>query len=457
MTALRTPPMSIEAEQGVLGALMIDNDAMSRIDVALEPEHFYRDSHRIIYRTIRRMLAEGRPADVLTVFEDLQRNREDGQCDGLSYLGELHSSTFSAANVRRYAQIVVERAMLRALLSAADEISAKVSEPGEVKEKLDFAQGRIMALSDNSSLGGREPRSVAALMDDCLDDLERRWRGAGENIRTGFPDLDSRISGGMEQGQLIIIAGRPGMGKTTLAMQIAEYCAANGTPALVCSQEMPSVQLVHRSVASNSRVPLDAILTNNMDDAQYGRVCDSMKELKALSLYIDEQGALRLEDVRRKARRVAQKHGLGLLVIDYLQLMVGEESETRNMEITRISGGLKALAKELRIPVIALSQLSRKCEERPNKKPVMSDLRESGSLEQDADLILATYRDEVYNPSSKYQGLAELLVLKNRQGKSGGFIPLVFHGGTFRFESMYGDWPSEEVASPSPSRKKFAD
>lgn len=445
---------SLEAEQAVLGALLQDNNATSRIDVALDANHFHREDHRRIYRAITRLINNGKTADVISVFDAMEASGEAEQAGGLAYLGDL-AYTASTANVRRYAEIVVERATLRSLLAVADEISAKVLEPGAAKAKVDFAQARVMALSDSADFGARDPQRVSAILDGYLDGLNGRWAGTVGRLKTGFDDLDRRLDGGMEEGQLIIVAGRPGMGKTTLAVQIAQHAASNGVTALVCSQEMPNIQLLDRAVASIGRVELGKVRKGGLTNEDHDRFASAVARLEAMPLYLDEQGALRIEDVRRKARKVAQKGGLGLLVIDYLQLMVGDDSETRNMEITRISGGLKALAKELRIPVIALSQLSRKCEERPNKRPVMSDLRESGAIEQDADLILAAYRDDVYNPDSLYKGLAELLVLKNRQGEPGGFVPLVFRGEFCRFDPLFGEWPRAEVVEMKPRRRGF--
>ena len=269
---------------------------------------------------------------------------------------------------------------------------------------------------------------------------------------TGFPDFDRRLNGGFVEGSLVILAARPGMGKTAFALQIAHHFAINGRTALVCSQEMQSTQLIDRAIALAGRVSLGKVLDGTMDDDEMSRYNRAIGELHDAPLILDEQGSLRLDDVRRKARKVKAKHGLSLVVIDYLQLMTGD-GENRTREVTQITGGLKSLAKELRIPIIALSQLNRKVEERPNKRPVAADLRESGSIEQDADVIAYLYRDEYYNDQSPYKGLAELGMLKNRQGDPNGFVPLTFRGEFTRFDSMFGAWPSEN--SDRPKKRGF--
>lgn len=457
-----TAPMqtfSIETEQALLGALMLDAKAADRIGVALEAAHFFREDHGRIYRAIRSLADAGRSADPMAVVSALEESGDLSAAGGMAYIVDLFSGATSAAGIARHAEIIADRAMLRALLAAANEISEAVTEAGKsVKDKVDFAQRRVMEISDRASLGARDPQRLGDLLPGYLADLQTRWERKGGGLSTGFPDLDARINGGMVEGQLIIVAGRPAMGKTTLALNIGEAVADSGTPVLVCSQEMPNVQLIDRALASIGRIPLAGINTGELSADHHDRMQAAVARMRSIPLYLDEQGALRIEDVRRKARQVKNRNGLGLLVIDYLQLMVGPGSdENRTQEITKISGALKALAKELRVPVIALSQLNRGLEQRPNKRPVMSDLRESGAIEQDADIILAAYRDEVYNDQSIYKGLAELLVLKNRQGAAGGFVPLAFHGTYTRFDSMFGDWPQAEKPEQSKRRRGFDD
>src|SRR5574337_690934 len=391
MNPQSVPMASVEAEQSVIGAVLIDNGAMDRIAAPLLAEHFSREDHRRIWRAILRLIGAGRPADVVTVFEAMESSGEASGCGGWAYLGEIAMATHSAANVRRYAEIVVERAALRSLAAASDEIAGLVADPSmTLGEKIQAAQGRVMAVQDAGSVRRTEPQHIRDALMRHTDVIDARQEGKVCGLQTGFDDLDRLLNGGLRAGQLVIVAARPGMGKTSLALQLAHHAAAAGTPALFLSQEMSEADITDRILA-----------------------------LHELPLYLDDQPALSLLDVASKARKVQRKVGrLGLLVIDYLQLMTGT-GDNRNAELERISRGLKQLAKELGIPVVALSQLSRKCEERPNKRPMTSDLRDSGAIEQDADVIAFVYRDELYNPDSPDSGTAEILVRKNRQGRIG--------------------------------------
>lgn len=449
-------PHSDEAEQSLLGALMRSPGCLDSAGVDVSPDHFFSAAHQAIYRKILALSADGKACDALSVSDALESAGTLGQVGGMAYLMEIEVAAPPPSAARRHAEIVVERAMLRSLLAASAEIEDNATAPGKtVSEKIDFAQQRIMALADTASAGKREPQLVADMLEAHIDRIEQRWSGVTAGLMTGLPDLDRRIPGGMSEGDLIILAGRPGMGKTTLAMNIAEFVAGEGIPVGVCSQEMPTSQLIDRSISSLGRVPLQKLIDGGLTEEEHEKMHAAMIRLKGMPLYIDEQGALRIEDVRRKARQIKARAGIGLLIVDYLQLMVGG-GENRNQEISAISGALKALAKELRIPVIALSQLSRKCEERPNKRPVMSDLRESGAIEQDADVILFCYRDEVYNPESIHRGLAEIGIGKCRRGEVGGFVPAVFRGDVCRFDSMFGDWPREEREEPQKKARGFS-
>ena len=451
---------SIEAEQNLLGALMAFQGSIERIEVDLQPAHFYRSEHQAIFSAILALTSRGRTCDSIAVADELEKSGRLDQVGGSAAVFELESECASAVNVSGYARIVIERAMARQLLAAADEIIAIAGDAAPVKERIDAAQKRIMALSDSSALGAREPQLVSELMQKYLTLVSERWERSGGGISTGFPDLDRRIGGGLAEGSLVIIAGRPAMGKTALGLQIAYNVAHGSHTALVCSQEMQDTQLIDRAVSFVGRVPLASLLTGeDMTDEHHDRYRSALARLNGLPLFLDEQGALRPADVRRKARKVKSKRGLSVLVIDYLQLMVGDkDGENRTREVTQITQDLKALAKELRCCVIALSQLNRQVEARPNKRPVMSDLRESGSIEQDADVILAPYRDEYYNADSPYKGLAELLILKNRQGASGGFVPLSWQGEYTAFGSVFGDWPTEQQgAQKQAKRRGFGD
>ena len=447
-------PYSIEAEQSLLGALLVYGaDAASRIECNLEPKHFYREDHGVIYSAIRKLLDAGKPIDVLTVSDDMENAGTLARVGGLAHLGELASVCASFAGTRRHAEIIVEKASIRSLLALSSQIQELVLEPGvTTQDKISEAQKLVMGLSDRESAGSSEPKTVAELMPSYLDTVSARWEKKGGGMDTGFPDFDRRLNGGFVEGSLVVLAARPGMGKTAFALQIAHHFAINGRTALVCSQEMQSTQLIDRAIALAGRVNLGKVLDGTMDDDEMSRYNRAIGELHDAPLILDEQGSLRLDDVRRKARKVKAKHGLSLVVIDYLQLMAGD-GENRTREVTQITGGLKSLAKELRIPIIALSQLNRKVEERPNKRPVAADLRESGSIEQDADVIAYLYRDEYYNDQSPYKGLAELGVLKNRQGDPNGFVPLTFRGEFTRFDSMFGAWPSEN--SDRPKKRGF--
>lgn len=446
---------AIEVEQDLLGALMAHAGAIERIEADLQPAHFYRAEHQAIYAAIARLANQGRSCDSLAVVDVLEQSGQIEQTGGLSAVVDLERMSASPANVRRHAEIVIERAMARQLAAAADEIVAIADDAAPVKERIDAAQKRIMALSDTATLGAREPQLVGDLMPKYLAVVGERWERKGGGISTGFPDLDRRLGGGLAEGSLVILAGRPSMGKTALALQVAYNVADHGSTALVCSQEMQDTQLIDRAVAFVGRVPLAALLTGEgMTADDHDKYQAALSRISAAPLFLDEQGALKPGDVRRKARKVKNKRGLAVLVIDYLQLMVGDkDGENRTREVTQITQDLKALAKELSCCVIALSQLNRQVESRPNKRPIMSDLRESGSIEQDADVILAPYRDEYYNADSRYQGLAELLVLKNRQGASGGFVPMSFQGEYTAFGSIFGAWPEEPAAHEKPKRK----
>ena len=446
---------AIEVEQDLLGALMAHAGAIDRIEADLQPAHFYRAEHQAIYAAIARLANQGRSCDSLAVVDVLEQAGQLEQAGGLAAVVELESASASPANVRRHVEIVIERAMARQLAAAADEIVTIADDAAPIKERIDAAQKRIMALSDTATLGAREPQLVADLMPKYLAAVGERWERKGGGISTGFPDLDRRLGGGLAEGSLVILAGRPSMGKTALALQVAYNVADHGSTALVCSQEMQDTQLIDRAVSFVGRVPLAGLLTGEgMTADDHDKYQAALSRISAAPLFLDEQGALKPADVRRKARKVKNRRGLAVLVIDYLQLMVGDkDGENRTREVTQITQDLKALAKELSCCVIAQSQLNRQVESRPNKRPIMSDLRESGSIEQDADVILAPYRDDYYNADSRFQGLAELLVLKNRQGASGGFVPMSFQGEYTAFGSIFGEWPEETAAHEKPKRK----
>lgn len=452
---------SDESEQSVIGALLIDPSAAERISDALKPDHFYRDDHRRIFAAIQRLSLANKPHDVMAVYAELEESGDAAACGGLTYLVEVADNTPSSANVRRYGEIVIERAMLRTLRAVGDEIAAAAIEPGKTAaEKVDAAQAKVMALTETMSRKF-EPVTVREAMGRHLVRIEDRREGRiASGLSTGFADLDKRMNGGLHAGQLIVLAARPGMGKSALSMQISLHFALHDRPSLFCSQEMPESDLMDRITSLHARVPLNRVIRSaEMTDDDYDRLQGFVPQLLNAPLMLDEQPSLTLMAVRNKVRKAARQYGkLGLLVVDYLQLMVGEESgQSRNAEIEQISRGLKQLAKEFAMPVIALSQLSRKCEERPNRRPLASDLRDSGAIEQDADAILTLYRDEIYNPDSQYKGLAELGIIKNRQGPTGGFVGLAYQGEYTRFDSMFGDWPQPQAQKQGKRRGGFDD
>ena len=444
-TAVQT--FSVEAEQSLLAALMIDGGVLDVLEVGLRAEHFYVDAYRRVFAAISSLHGAGKGTDPITVSDELERTADLDILGGMAAVIELSLAAASTAQAQMHARIIVQKATIRALQAAGDEIVALATRNGEtVEQKIDAAQSVVMSLSD-SAPRRFEPVSMRDAVAGHIARIEARQAGEAEGaaLSTGLPDLDKRLVGGFKPGQLIILAARPAMGKTSLAMGIALHAAQTGTPALFCSQEMPQEDLMDRLVSLRARVPLERIISQgamNADD--WTDVSSAALALRDMPLMIDEQPALNLMAVRSKARKAVREFGrVGLIVVDYLQLMVHEQSnaQNRNSEIEAISRGLKVLAKELSCPVVALAQLNRKCEERLNRRPMLADLRDSGAIEQDADVIMFLYRDEVYSEDSPYKGLAELGLGKVRQGKSGGFVPLVFRGEYTRFDSMFGAWP----------------
>ena len=440
---LRVPPHSIEAEQSVLGGLLLDNGAWDRAGDLLRDSDFYRYEHKAIYAAIGALVNASKPADVITVFEQLQSHGKADECGGIAYLNALAQSVPSAANLRRYAEIVRERAILRKLIEASDEIATNAFNPQgrAVSQILDEAEGRIFKIGEEGSRSKQGFQSMDQLVVQLIDRVtELHENGAEEvtGVRTGFYDLD-RMTAGLQGGDLIVLAARPSMGKTAFALNIAENVAVQeGLPVAVFSMEMGASQLALRMVGSLGRIDQSHLRTGKLGDDEWGRLSEAVDKLKNASVFIDETPALNSAELRARARRQARQCGkLGLIVVDYLQLMSGSSSseENRATEIGEISRGLKALAKELQCPVIALSQLNRSVESRPDKRPMMSDLRESGAIEQDADVIMFIYRDDYYNKESKEPGVAEIIIAKQRNGPVGDFR-LTFLKPLTRFDNM---------------------
>src|SRR5690625_149131 len=406
---LRVPPHSIEAEQSVLGGLLLDNDAWDRIADVLEEGDFYRFDHKLIWQHILRLINLSRPADVVTVHESLSNAGKADDVGGLAYLNALAHNTPSAANIRRYAEIVRERSMLRKLVSVADEISSAAFNPQgkEARQLLDEAEARVFQIAQEGARGREGFHEIQPLLAQVVERIDELYHREGDSdvtgVPTGFTDLD-RMTSGLQPGDLIIVAGRPSMGKTSLAMNIGEHVAIEqGLPVAVFSMEMGAVQLAMRMVGSVGMLDQHRMRTGKLTADDWPRLTTAVQRVQEAQIYIDETPGLSAMEVRARARRLARQCGkLGLIVIDYMQLMsASRPGGNRATEISEISRALKGLARELDCPVVALSQLNRSLEQRPNKRPVMSDLRESGAIEQDADLILFIYRDEVYHPEDR--------------------------------------------------------
>ena len=446
-----TPPHSVEAEQSVLGALLIDATAWDQVADVVTAEDFYRPDHRLIYEALAELIATGRPGDVVTVSEQLERRARLEEVGGLAYLGTLARDTPTAANARAYAHIVRERSLLRRLIEAGRAIASSVfsDEGHSARDLVDRAEALVFEIAEQGARVGSGAVRVGTLLPALIDKIDE-WHTNPNKLRglaTGFSDFDAK-TGGLRAGDLIVIAGRPSMGKTTLAVNMAEYAAVSPdskAAVAIFSMEMPSEQLVTRMLASIGHVPLNSIRSGRISDDDWVRITAATSQLSEARIFIDESGALTPTELRARARRIKREHGLDLVVVDYLQLMqVPGTQENRATEIAEISRGLKALAKELAVPVIALSQLNRSVEQRTEKKPVMSDLRESGAIEQDADMILLIYRDEVYDKNTTKKGIAEIDLAKHRNGETGTFL-LTFQGQYTRFVNFAPDAYGEGI------------
>ena len=440
LASLKLPPHSLEAEQAVLGGLMLDEQAWDRVSDRVKEEDFYRRDHRLIFQAIALLANEGSPRDALTVSETLTRLGELDNAGGIAYLGELVRNTSSATNIAAYGDIVRERSVLRQLIRISNEVSDTAFQPqgATAQDILDQAERKIFAIAEQQQKGGG-PQALRPLLQKALERIDKLFQSneAITGLSTGFTDLDDRTSG-LQNGDLVIVAARPSMGKTTFAMNLVENAMMrSGKPVLVFSMEMPAEQIVMRMLSSLGRIDQTRVRSGKLEEDDWPRLTSTMTMLAEQKLLVDDSASLSPNDVRTRARRVAREQGgLGLIMVDYLQLMrvPGLEGNRVN-EISEISRSLKALAKEMECPVIALSQLNRSLEQRPNKRPVMSDLRESGAIEQDADVIMFIYRDEVYNPESPDKGTAEIIIGKQRNGPIGG-IRLAFLGKYTRFEDL---------------------
>jgi len=437
--SIRVPPHSLEAEQSVIGGLMIDNAAWDRIADIVAADDFYRRDHRLIFNAIGELAEHSQPCDAVTVSEFLTRRGELDAAGGLAYLGQLAKDTPSAANIVAYGNIVRERAMLRELISVGGEIatSAASADGRDATDLIDEAERRVFEIAERGQRRGSGFVELRKILPGTIDRLDELYTSEGHitGTPTGFDDLD-KMTAGLQPGDLVIVAGRPSMGKTSFAMNIAEHAAISGKkPVAIFSMEMSAEQLSFRMISSLGRVNQSHLRTGNFSDEDWHRINAAVTIMSESKIFIDDTPAMNPTEIRARSRRLAREHGLGLIVLDYIQLMqVAGNTENRATELSQISRSLKALAKELRVPVIALSQLNRSVEQRTDKRPVMSDLRESGAIEQDADLIAFIYRDEVYNKETMRKGIADIIVAKQRNGPIGE-IHLTFLGEYTKFEN----------------------
>jgi len=446
------PPHSVEAEQAVLGGLMLDPAAWDNVSDVIVSQDFYRPDHKLIYDAIGTLAGGGKPPDVVTVVGELERLSQLEAAGGLAYVGSLARDTPTAANVRAYADIVRERSILRQLIHAGTQIASSVfhNEGQTARELVDSAEQFVFEIAEQGFRGRQGATAVRTLLPSVIDQIDDAYSNPDKmrGLATGFTDFD-KMTGGLRPGDLVIVAGRPSMGKTTLAVNMAEYAALHQRESrasvAIFSLEMPSEQVITRMLSSIGGVPLGNLRSGRISDDDWVRITSATSQLSEAKIFVDETPALTPTELRARARRVKREHGLDLIVVDYLQLMqVPGTKENRATEIAEISRGLKVLAKELSVPVIALSQLNRAVEQREHKKPVMSDLRESGSIEQDADMILLIYREEVYDRNTTKKGIAEIDLVKHRNGEIGTFI-LTFQGQYTRFANYVPDSYAEGV------------
>ena len=437
---LKLQPQSIEAERSVIGALLISSDSWDGVAEVVAAADFYRPEHRAIFRQIALLVDRGEPVDVVTVSDRLLATGELDAAGGHTYLAELAEQTPTASNVRAYANAVRERSVLRQLINAAQDIaSAGFNPEGRSSEELvDEAERLIMQISESGQKAGG-PQGMEGLLKGAVDRIEELYNTGGDitGLTTGFIDLD-RMTSGLQPSDLVIVAGRPSMGKTSFAMNLIENAAlASDRPLMVFSMEMPAEQLVIRMLSSLGRIDQGRVRTGKLEQDDWPKLASATEKLKGTQVFIDDTPALTPTELRSRVRKLVREQGdLGMIMVDYLQLMrVAGANEGRTAEISEISRSLKAIAKEFKCPVVALSQLNRSLEQRPNKRPVNSDLRESGAIEQDADVIMFIYRDEVYNEDSPDKGVAEIIIGKQRNGPI-GTCRLSFQGQFTRFENL---------------------
>jgi replicative DNA helicase len=440
LAKIKMQPHSVEAEQSVLGGLLLSNDAWETVAELVTPADFYRADHRLIFRQIFKIMEANEPLDVVTLSDSLDAAGELQAAGGIAYLMDLAKNTPSASNIRAYANVVGERASLRHLIQAAQDIADSGFNPeGRTSDQLiDEAERKIMQISEQGPKSGG-PQEVNPLLTRAVERIDELYNSGGDitGLSTGYAELDG-LTSGLQSSDFIIVAGRPSMGKTSFAMNLVEHAVLNqDKPILVFSMEMPADQLIVRMLSSIGRVNQTRIRNGKLEQEDWPKLSAAVSKLKDVPLFIDDTPALTPTEVRTRARRIAREHGgLGMIMVDYMQLMqVAGATDGRTAEISEISRNMKAIAKEFNCPMVALSQLNRSLEQRPNKRPVNSDLRESGALEQDADVIMFIYRDEVYNEDSPDKGVAEIIIGKQRNGPI-GITRLAFIGEYTRFENL---------------------
>ena len=441
--SIKTPPHSIEAEQSVLGGLMLDNQAWDHVVDKVTADDFYHPGHRLIYEAIAQLSADSKPFDPLTLAESLENRAELENAGGLVYLTELVGNVPSIANIRAYAEIIYERSMLRQLINASQKIADRAYNPEgrNSQEVLDEAERLVFNIAEERPKSGG-PVGIREILDKTVKKIDELFNtgDAITGVTTGFTDLDNMTSG-LQSSDMIIVAARPSMGKTTFAMNLVENALlASDKGVVVFSLEMPSEQLMMRMLSSLGRIDQSKTRSGQLEEDDWPKLLSAVERIKDRKLFIDDTAGISPQEMRSRVRRIVREHGdIGLIMIDYLQLMqIPGFSEGRTNEISEISRSLKAIAKEFNVPVVALSQLNRSLEQRPNKRPVNSDLRESGAIEQDADVIMFIYRDEVYNPDTEYKGVGEIIIGKQRNGPIGS-VRLAFIGKYTRFENLAPD------------------
>ena len=436
----RIPPHSVESEQSILGSIILDKDAMITVSETINSGDFYKEAHKIIYESMLRLNSNNEPIDLITLIEELRKEGHLDNVGGISYLTSLSTIVPTTSNVKYYANIVKEKSVMRQLIKASNEIiNLGYGGSTDVQEILDKAEKNIFDISQEKS--GDEIKPINLVLQDAYDMIESLYTNKSEvtGITTGFADLNKKING-LQRTDLILVAARPAMGKTAFSLNLVQNAALKGDASVaVFSLEMSKEQLVQRMLSAQSNVELSKIKTGTLGESDWPRIIDAMAVLSESNIFIDDTPGIKISEIRSKCRRLKIEKGLDLILIDYLQLMEGEgKNENRQQEIAKISRSLKILAKELNCPVVALSQLSRSPELRKDHRPILSDLRESGSIEQDADIVMFLYRDEYYHDDSEKKNIGEVIVAKNRHGET-GTVELVWFGQVQKFADKVRD------------------